>query len=112
MRAPLVYSRKTALFSPACGIIIVMHADKAHCENRGTRDEKQGTSISSLLAPNARPSFRTSRGRAAPLGAIPLGDSVNFVLMCRHGIAAHLVIQPLDSDDILAEIPLDPHLHR
>src|ERR1017187_5838817 len=56
--------------------------------------------------------FRTSRGRSAPLGATPLAEGVNFVLMCRHGRSVHLVLQKVDSDDILAEIPLDPRKHR
>ncbi len=56
--------------------------------------------------------FRTSRGRSTPLGATPLAEGVNFVLMCRHGNSIELVLQPIDSDDVLAEIPLDPRIHR
>ena len=32
--------------------------------------------------------------------------------MCRHGTAVHLVLQPLDSDEPLAEIALDPRKNR
>src|ERR1043165_6372148 len=56
--------------------------------------------------------FRTSRGRSTPLGATPFAEGVNFVLMCRHGISVTLVLQSVDSNDILAEIPLDPHKNR
>lgn len=56
--------------------------------------------------------YRTSRGRSAPLGATPLAEGVNFVLMCRHGTRVHLVIQDLGADEILAEIPLDPRKNR
>ena len=56
--------------------------------------------------------FRTSRGRSTPVGATPLAEGVNFVLMCRHGTSVHLIILRLDSDDVLAEIPLDPRKHR
>ncbi len=56
--------------------------------------------------------YRTSRGRSTPLGATPYADGINFVLMCRHGVSVHLVIQALDSDDVLVEIALDPRKHR
>ena len=62
--------------------------------------------------PTPAPTFRTSRGRSTPLGATPLAEGVNFVLMCRHGTAVQLVLQPLDSDEILADIALDPRTHR
>ena len=53
------------------------------------------------------PSLRTTRGRSVPLGATPLADGVNFVLMCRHGTAVSLVLQSVDGDSVLAEIPMD-----
>src|SRR4051812_1900332 len=56
--------------------------------------------------------FRTSRGRSAPLGAVPLAEGVNFVLMCRHGTSVHLVLLPVDSDEPLGEFLLDPRTHR
>jgi glycogen operon protein len=56
--------------------------------------------------------YRTSRGRSTPLGVTPVGDGVNFVLMCRHGRTIRLVVQPLESDDILADIELDPRKNR
>src|ERR1043165_8521044 len=63
------------------------------------------------VAPATQP-FRTSRGRSTPLGVISLAQGVNFVLMCRHGTSIHLVLQHAERDDMLAEIPLDPSLHR
>ncbi len=56
--------------------------------------------------------FRTSRGRSTPLGATPYADGINFVLMCRHGTKVSLVVQPVDSEDVLVEIGLDPRKHR
>jgi glycogen operon protein len=58
--------------------------------------------------------FRTLRGRSLPLGAMPLtaAEGVNFALMCRHGTAVSLVVYPLEGDEPLVEIPLDPRLHR
>src|SRR5947199_9755527 len=56
--------------------------------------------------------LRFTRGRSAPLGATPLAEGVNFVLMCRHGTSVSLVLQRVDSDEVLAEIPLDPRTHR
>jgi len=56
--------------------------------------------------------LRTSRGRSLPLGATPLSDGVNFVLLCRHGTSVRLVVLALDSPEVLAEYPLDPRKHR
>ena len=68
--------------------------------------------METATSPIATPqTFRTSRGRSTPLGATPLAEGVNFVLMCRHGVAVSLVLQSLESNDILAEIPLDPRKH-
>jgi isoamylase len=58
------------------------------------------------------PKFRTSRGRSTPLGATPLADGVNFVLMCRHGTAVTLVLLPIEGNEVWDEIPLDPRKHR
>jgi glycogen operon protein len=44
--------------------------------------------------------------------ALTAAAGVNFALLCRHGTAVTLVIYPLDGDDSLVEIPLDPRLHR
>ena len=68
------------------------------------------TTTSRLAIPTR--TFRTSRGRSTPLGATPLMDGINFVLMCRHGSTVRLVLQPLETDDILAEIVLDPRKNR
>lgn len=61
---------------------------------------------------SAGQTYRTNRGRAVPLGATPLADGVNFVLMCRHGTSVTLVLQPLEGQETLAEFALDPHKHR
>src|SRR4051794_32293163 len=57
-------------------------------------------------------SYKTSRGRCLPLGAIQLSDGVNFALLCRHGTKVTLVLLPMKSEEPLAEIPLDPKRNR
>ncbi|OAI49610.1 glycogen debranching enzyme [Planctomycetaceae bacterium SCGC AG-212-F19] len=59
-------------------------------------------------------SFRTSRGRSLPLGATALteADGVNFALLCRHGTRVSLVLYPLDGEEPLSELQLDPHVNR
>ena len=61
---------------------------------------------------SAAPAFRTSRGRSTPLGATPLAEGVNFVMMCRHGTSVHLILESAESDEVLAEIALDPRKNR
>jgi glycogen operon protein len=56
--------------------------------------------------------LRTSRGRALPLGATALADGVNFAVLTRHASGVWLVVYPLERDDILAEVPLDPLKNR
>jgi glycogen operon protein len=65
-----------------------------------------------LTAGHATHTLRTARGRSLPLGATALSDGVNFALLCRHGLDVHLVLYPLDKDEPLAEIKLDPRRHR
>jgi isoamylase len=56
--------------------------------------------------------LRNSRGRSLPLGATALAGGVNFALLCRHGTAVWLVLLPLEEDQPLAEIALDPSKNR
>src|SRR5262245_57401186 len=56
--------------------------------------------------------LRTSRGRSLPLGATALADGVNFALLCRHGSRVWLVVYPLERDEPLAELVLDPVRNR
>jgi glycogen operon protein len=56
--------------------------------------------------------FRTSRGRSLPLGATALAEGINFALLCRHGTAVSLVLYPLEGQNPLSEIPLDPRMNR
>src|SRR5215210_6586800 len=65
-----------------------------------------------LSARLATSTFRTSRGRSAPLGATPFAEGINFVLMCRHGTSVALVLQSAENNEIFAEIPLDRLKHR
>src|SRR5262245_55854945 len=56
--------------------------------------------------------LRTFRGRSIPLGATALADGVNFALLCRHGTKVRLVLLPVDSEDVIGEIALDPVKNR
>ena len=56
--------------------------------------------------------LQTFRGRSIPLGATALADGVNFALLCRHGTKVRLVLLPVDSDEAIGEIPLDPVKNR
>jgi glycogen operon protein len=56
--------------------------------------------------------LRTTRGRSLPLGATAVADGVNFVVLCRHGTAVWLVLYPLEGEEPLAEIALDPLRNR
>jgi glycogen operon protein len=47
-----------------------------------------------------------------PLGATAVADGVNFAILCRHGTAVWLVLLPLEGDQPLAEIALDPWKNR
>jgi isoamylase len=54
----------------------------------------------------------TARGRCLPLGATVVPDGVNFAVLSRNGNAVWLVIYPLESEEFLAEISLDPSRNR
>src|SRR5438132_1263830 len=69
------------------------------------------TILPSLIFPTMT-SFRTTRGRALPLGATALADGINFSLLCRHGTTVSLVLYPPDPAAPLDEIPLDPRKNR
>jgi len=56
--------------------------------------------------------LKTARGRCLPLGAMATAEGINFALLCRHGTAVTLVLEPVEGPGVLAEIPLDFHRHR
>jgi glycogen operon protein len=56
--------------------------------------------------------LRTSFGRPLPLGATALADGVNFAVLSRHGTAVGLVLYPLDGNEPVAELALDPLKNR
>lgn len=56
--------------------------------------------------------FRTVRGRPLPLGAFSLAEGVNFALLSRNATSVRLVLLALDNEQVLAEITLDPRMHR
>jgi glycogen operon protein len=57
-------------------------------------------------------SFRTCRGHCRPFGATVLPGGVNFAVFSRHARQVHLVLFEADDPDPVAEIPLDPKLHK
>ncbi len=66
-----------------------------------------------MIIQTPSPTLRTTRGRPLPLGISIAHDGLNFSLLCRHGTAVTLVIQPMDGDDQpIAEIALDSKLNR
>jgi len=56
--------------------------------------------------------FATARGHARPFGATPKPHGVNFALFSRHAQFVNLVLFREGSDRSLAEISLDPKLHK
>src|SRR5947209_11370467 len=56
--------------------------------------------------------LRISRGRCTPLGATALAEGINFVLLSRHATDVWLVVYPLDGEELLTEIKLDPRKHK
>jgi isoamylase len=47
-----------------------------------------------------------------PLGAFSIADGVNFALLSRHATSVRLVLESLDQEHTLAELPLDPRTNR
>jgi glycogen operon protein len=67
--------------------------------------------------PAGRYSFRNhplslTRGHPLPSGASLTPEGVNFALICRHGTDVRLVLSEPCSEEVYAEIPLDPRLNR
>src|SRR5438552_14192801 len=62
--------------------------------------------------PSSMQNLRTMRGRSLPLGATALADGVNFAVLCRHGTAVWLMLYPIEGEQALAEITLDPLKNR
>ncbi|WP_337176505.1 isoamylase [Paludisphaera sp.] len=52
------------------------------------------------------------RGRPLPIGAVPLANGVNFVVVCRHATAVWLVLGDPTTRGFETEIQLDPRLNR
>jgi glycogen operon protein len=58
------------------------------------------------------PEFTVGRGHCRPFGATPLPGGVNFAVFSRHAQGVHLVLFKDGQEEPIAEIPLDPHVHR
>ena len=64
-----------------------------------------GTEVSGLL-------FKTSRGHCRPFGASLRPGGVNFAVFSRHAHSVHLVLFKEGREEPIAEIPLDPVIHK
>ncbi len=62
--------------------------------------------------PIPRATFVTTRGHCRPFGATPLPGGVNFAVFSRHAQGVHLVLFREGQEEPIAEIPLDPHVHK
>jgi isoamylase len=60
----------------------------------------------------AAKTFTTSRGHCLPFGATPRLNGVNFAVFSRHAYAVHLVLFRDGQEEPIAEIALDPALHK
>ncbi len=56
--------------------------------------------------------FVTSRGHCRPFGATPSPGGVNFAVFSRNAGSIHLVLFEEGEEEPLAEIPLDPEIHK
>jgi glycogen operon protein len=63
-------------------------------------------------ARGARPHLLVHRGHCRPFGATLRPGGVNFALFSRHATSVHLLLFREDRDEPVAEIPLDPALHK
>jgi glycogen operon protein len=74
-------------------------------------EARAGTAPSSSFSFRGQPLSLTC-GNPLPLGAHVTSHGVNFVVICRHGTAVSLVLAEPCSEEIHAEIPLDPRRNR
>src|SRR5207302_2526200 len=98
-------NRKNAGGLPPSGPVVPRMAGGSTC--RSARQSPRHD-----LSYAAMPVLKTARGRSLPLGATALADGVNFALLCRHGTAVRLVLLPVDGEEPVAEISLDPLKNR
>jgi isoamylase len=56
--------------------------------------------------------FVTSRGHCRPFGASPLPGGVNFAVFSRHATSVELLLYKPGHQDPIAEITLDPGIHK
>ena len=78
----------------------------------GQENQAMATTASSIAAASAaklaKLEFSTDRGHCRPFGATVRSRGVNFAIFSRHATAVTLVIFTADSDQPVAEIPLNP----
>ncbi|MGH7172009.1 MAG: glycogen debranching protein GlgX [Gemmataceae bacterium] len=74
------------------------------------QERGQSLPVARLVSPS--PAFKTSRGSCRPFGAVPRADGVNFAIFSRHAQAVSLVLFRDGREDAVAEIPLDPFVHK
>jgi glycogen operon protein len=70
--------------------------------------KQEGRKLDDLVADD----FEFSMGSPSPLGASLQHGGVNFAIFSKHAASVTLVLFAPDSDDSIAEFPLDPHYNR
>ncbi len=75
-------------------------------------DQQGGQSLPTARIAASAPVFQSSRGCCRPFGATPRTNGVNFAVFSRHAHAVSLVLFREGREEPVAEIPLDPVLHK
>jgi isoamylase len=73
---------------------------------------ERGQSLPAARVLSSAPSFKTSRGCCRPFGATARDEGVNFAVFSRHASAVSLVLYREGREEPVAEITLDPALHK
>jgi len=75
-------------------------------------EQERGQILPSARLTSSSPAFKFSRGSCRPFGATPHNEGVNFAVFSRHAQAVDLVLFREGYEEPVAEIPLDPVLHK
>jgi isoamylase len=75
-------------------------------------EQERGQTLPSARLGQPVPAFKTSRGACRPFGATLHADGVNFAVFSRHAHALSLVLFREGREEPVAELPLDPALHK
>ncbi len=75
-------------------------------------EQERGQILPSARLTSSSPAFKISRGSCRPFGATPHSEGVNFAVFSRHAHAVSLVLFREGHEEPVAEILLDPVLHK